>query len=847
MGATTVATPGHRADDLGAPPGRARRIGAALAGPTLIVAGVLFALRGFVFADRLSDAHPDILSFWLPRFSFLGRSIAAGHVPLWNPFEMAGYRFAADPQGGWLYLVPMTLFSRLSPAVAMRAFIVANPLIAGLALFSFLRIERLSRLAATAGGLSLAMLMSTSEIAISMPFAGAMAWTCVALAGAAGYRRARRWSARVGWIALGALGWSQVATAHLSHGLVVCTALLTAYLVAGLVADISARGGEADISAREGEADVSARGREADISRWASAGSASARAAIFLVAMPLLSLAVLLPRVDALEASSLATGYDRLGDAIGVLGGSDSGSIQDNGVWAAWPFGFGATPGAYAGAVILLGVPLALRTRRHRGLLWAFGGALALTWLLMLDPVVTSPAVRDLFLRIPFGDVYLHNPGRMRYLAVIAVPVLGAIGLQGLREDPLEPRAAARWLAAGAFLWLGMPLIAFAYPLRFVVLALGLAAGAWALFQATARRRPWAWIVVGSVLTVELLVSAVYSQLTPPGDTIRLNLEAGVHPNLIPQPLPLPRVDASAFVSPTAFVPRLAATHDRYLTWAPPASSFEKGYLFMQLEPDWPALAMERGTLFGAHDTLGYNPVQLRRYWDYIRVRSPLPVFYNASVIDVPTLRDMRLLGARYLVVPTGIEPPLDGSVVARAQGYDLFEVTGWQPRVSVVPNFRVVPTETGALRTVLPSSFDPAALAVLERDPGVEPTPEAEAGDATYRETSPESVTIDVRATAPSIVVVRTVFDDGWQATVDGQPAEVIPTDGFLQGVAVPSGDHQLRLTYRDPAVSAGVRAGIVGWGALALAALVASFVQRRRARTVSSKRPPGAGARIR
>jgi hypothetical protein len=184
---------------------------------------------------------------------------------------------------------------------------------------------------------------------------------------------------------------------------------------------------------------------------------------------------------------------------------------------------------------------------------------------------------------------------------------------------------------------------------------------------------------------------------------------------------------------------------------------------------------------------------------------------------------------------------------VARAQGYDLFEVTGWQPRVSVVPNFRVVPTETGALRTVLPSSFDPAALAVLERDPGVEPTPEAEAGDATYRETSPESVTIDVRATAPSIVVVRTVFDDGWQATVDGQPAEVIPTDGFLQGVAVPSGDHQLRLTYRDPAVSAGVRAGIVGWGALALAALVASFVQRRRARTVSSKRPPGAGARIR
>jgi len=826
MRATTVATPDRRADHRLVPPGRARRVAVAVAGPALIVAGVLFALRGFVFADRLSDAHPDILSFWLPRFSFLGRSIAAGHVPLWNPFEMAGYRYAADPQGGWLYLLPMGLFSRLSPAVAMRAFIVANPIIAGLGLYGFLRIERLSRFTAAVGGLSLAMLMSTSEIAIAMPFAGAMAWTTIALIGAAGYRRSRRWSARLAWVGAGGLGWSQVATAHLSHGLVVCTALITAYVAAGAVVDVITRRNEADPS-----------------SIRLLVGQAVGRAAAFLVAVPLLSLAVLLPRVDAIEASSLAAGYDRLGDAIGVLGGSGSGGIQANGVWAAWPFAFGATPGAYAGAAILLGVPLALRSRRHRVLLMAFGGALALTWLLMLDAVVTATPVRDLFLRIPFGDVFLHNPGRMRYLAVIAVPVLGAIGIQGLRDDPLEPRRAAVWLGAGAFLWLGVPLIAFAHPLRFVVLAVGLAAGVWALFQMTAKR-PRGWIAVTGLLVVELLASAVYSQLTPPGDTIRLNLEAGTHPNLIPQPLPLPRVDASAFVTPTAFVPRLAATHDRYLTWAPPASSFEKGYLFMQLEPDWPALAMERGTLFGIHDTLGYNPVQLRRYWDYIRVRSPLPIFYNASVVDVPTLRDMRLLGARYLVVPTGIGPPLAGSIVARAQGYDLFEVAGWQPRVSVVPNFRVVPSETGALRTVLPPSFDPAEIAVLERHPGIEPTPEAEPGSATYREASPESVQIEVRATAPSIVVVRTVYDDGWQATVDGVPAPVIPTDGFLQGVAVPAGDHEVRLTYVDASVASGVRVGIVAWGTLALAGLVALVAERRRRRAVSSTPPPAGEA---
>ena len=128
MSATQVATPRAIGSERPAEPGGARRALEACAGPALIVAGVLFALRGFVFADRLSDAHPDILTFWLPRLSFLGRSLAEGHVPLWNPYEMAGYRFAADPQAGWLYLLPMALFSQLSPAVAMRAFIVANPL-----------------------------------------------------------------------------------------------------------------------------------------------------------------------------------------------------------------------------------------------------------------------------------------------------------------------------------------------------------------------------------------------------------------------------------------------------------------------------------------------------------------------------------------------------------------------------------------------------------------------------------------------------------------------------------------------------------------------------------------------
>ena len=35
------------------------------------------------------------------------RALTEGHVPLWNPYEMAGTWFAADPQSGWLSLSTM--------------------------------------------------------------------------------------------------------------------------------------------------------------------------------------------------------------------------------------------------------------------------------------------------------------------------------------------------------------------------------------------------------------------------------------------------------------------------------------------------------------------------------------------------------------------------------------------------------------------------------------------------------------------------------------------------------------------------------------------------------------------
>jgi hypothetical protein len=769
-------------------------------GPVLIVGSVLFALRGFL-AGELTNQHPDLLTFWLPRWSFLGDSVAAGRIPLWNPFEMAGYRFAADPQSGWLYAPPMLLFSLFSPGPALRLFIVFNPVLAGLGMYAFLRKESLERAAATAGGLVLAMMISTSTIAISLPFAGALAWTAVLLVAASGYRRAERWSGRSAWLALGAFAWMQVAAAHLSHGLVIATAFATAYLVAGAVADTRAR--------------------------MVTGRSAAGRVALFLLVLPLAALPLLVPHVDFLGESSLRGGYGALGDT----GQSEVGDpLGSKGVWAAWPLGFAAAPGAYAGAAALACVLLAARARRLRTLVVSIGGLALAAYVLTSPLLVTASWFRALVLQIPFGDVYLHNPGRLRYVAVLALPVLAGAGLQGLVERPLSSRAAITWLGAAVFTFFIWPLVVGGSLIRFAMVAGILLAAAPLLYGLATRRWRWASAsaVVG-VITVELLGSALYAQ-SYEGGTIFTGLETGEHPSLLPQVLRSPTLDEAAYLAPTPVVERIRADPGRYATWAPPAAYFEKGYLWMKSPADWPALAPTRGTLFEIPDALGYNPVQLPRYWRYIRATNDLSVFYNASVLNMPSAEDVRLLGLRYLVVPTGLEAPVAGEVVEEAGGYSLWELADAQPLATTNGGeVRHADDIRQALELATAPGFDPSTVTIVERSIGVTSPVDLQPVAATVASRSPTEIRIRLDPPVGGVLTVRNAYEVGWSATADGRAVDTMPVDGFLQGVLLPSRTREVVLAYHDDAVMLGLALGAVVWSVLLAAPFLALVLERR------------------
>src|SRR5712691_7112781 len=69
---------------------RFREVASAIAGPLLIVLSVLIVLRPFAFGGKISNQHVDLLAFTLPNYCFMGKTLAAGHLPGWNPYTMGG-------------------------------------------------------------------------------------------------------------------------------------------------------------------------------------------------------------------------------------------------------------------------------------------------------------------------------------------------------------------------------------------------------------------------------------------------------------------------------------------------------------------------------------------------------------------------------------------------------------------------------------------------------------------------------------------------------------------------------------------------------------------------------------
>src|SRR5439155_24940758 len=198
---------------------------------------------------------------------------------------------------------------------------------------------------------------------------------------------------RLVWLAVTALTWGQLAATHLSNGAVPGSIALVLYVAAKAAAQV--------------------RGRDRTLQEVA------VLAGLILLALPLVNLWYLLPRIAYLPRSTLGQGYLRLAAQLKAQRGVSTSVPGIGGTDPTFPLRFTVPGGVYLGA---LAFPLAFagwRDRRLLHLVTAFSLFGGVSFLISLSWTVRH-AARHLGSG-SLGSFYLHETQRFAFPLLLAI------------------------------------------------------------------------------------------------------------------------------------------------------------------------------------------------------------------------------------------------------------------------------------------------------------------------------------------------------------------------------------------------------------------------------------------
>ena len=218
---------------------------------------------------------------------------------------------------------------------------------------------------------------------------------------------------------------------------------------------------------------------------------------------------------------------------------------------------------------------------------------------------------------------------------------------------------------------------------------------------------------------------------------------------------------------------------------------------------------------------------------DHIEIANVAPAptlaVWKATLYDSGNLRSNALTNepdARAL-------DPARWSVAAEMDGVLILRNARACPRAWLVAEAEAV-DDAEVLRRISGAgarAFDPRRTALLEVR--ADELPQLAGAGATWERMTarvvayePSRVVIETDAQAPTVLVVSEIFYPGWEATVDGRPARIMPADYVLRGVALPAGAHRVEMRYAAPAVRAGA---IISASTLLLLCGLAVYARRR------------------
>jgi len=132
---------------------------------------------------------------------------------------------------------------------------------------------------------------------------------------------------------------------------------------------------------------------------------------------------------------------------------------------------------------------------------------------------------------------------------------------------------------------------------------------------------------------------------------------------------------------------------------------------------------------------------------------------------------------------------------------YGIIEFTGALPKASLFAQWQVIEESTNLLQQLVNPGFDSATTVLLEEDPWAGATPASntmERGTVEFESYAPKHSRFAVDAVGPSVLLLNDKVHPDWEATLDGEPTEILRANFLMRGVAVPEGRHTVEFRYR-------------------------------------------------
>lgn len=210
----------------------------------------------------------------------------------------------------------------------------------------------------------------------------------------------------------------------------------------------------------------------------------------------------------------------------------------------------------------------------------------------------------------------------------------------------------------------------------------------------------------------------------------------------------------------------------------------------------------ENNTAYWHKSIGGYHAAKLRRYQEMIEhhiapqmqaaFREIAAAGGEMDSVDAQKFSILNMLNTKYLIVPTDKQ----GHTVPVRNPY-AYGPAWFVDNVTYVANANEEINRTGE---VLPSETAVVDIRFKEALKGVTDLKKDSLAHIQLKEYAPNHLVYETDNTQEGVIVFSEIYyPDGWQVSIDGQPANLARADYILRALYVPAGKHQIEMRF-DP-----------------------------------------------